>query len=254
MPHWDDEFNTQTQGGLGTIAPITNVSLCSKAMMRAVDRPMHLPGFVCFYGPSGWGKSTAAAYVQNNQDAYYIQCQEGWTRKAVLQAMARELGLAPKKTNYEITEQICKQLASSQRPLIVDEFDHLVNRGAVEMIRDIYEGSRAAILLIGEELLPDKLQRWERFHGRVLDWIPAQPADFDDCKYLADLYCKDVQISDDLLKAILKSTKGSTRRIVVNIERARIAALEVGENQMDLASWGDRAFFTGEPPKRRFIS
>jgi len=254
MTHWQDEFNTQKNGALLTVAPITNVSLCSQAMLRAVNRPMHLPGFVCFYGPSGWGKSTAACFVQHDQDAYYIQCQEGWTRKAVLQAMARELGLAPKKTNYEITEQICKQLASSQRPLIVDEFDHLVNRGAVEMIRDIYEGSRAAILLIGEELLPDKLQRWERFHGRVLDWIPAQPADFDDCKHLVRLYCREVAIGDDLLKKFLQKTKGSTRRIVVNIERARLAAMEVGEKEIDLASWGDRQIFTGEPPKRRFIS
>ena len=33
----------------------------------------------------------------------------------------------------------------------------------------------AAIVLIGEELLPQKLQAWERFHGRILDWVAAEP-------------------------------------------------------------------------------
>ena len=255
MPGWDSDFNSQTDGG-DRFAPITNVSLCSKAMMRAVERPLHLPGFVCFYGPSGWGKTFSATYVQLNQGAYYIHCQESWTRKAVLLAMTKELGLAPKKTNYELIEQICQQLASSKRPLIIDEFDHLVNRGAVEMIRDIYEGSFAAIMLIGEELLPDKLQRWERFHNRVLDWIPAQPADFDDCRSLSNFYCHEVALADDLLRFLLKECKGATRRIVVNIEKARVAALEIGENEMDLALWKRLGLVvsTGDAPKRRFIS
>ncbi|WP_207214001.1 hypothetical protein [Solidesulfovibrio carbinolicus] len=57
------------------------------------------------------------------------------------------------------------------RPLIIDEMDHVVERNAVELVRDLYEASRAAILLIGEKALPGKLAQWERFHGRILDWV-----------------------------------------------------------------------------------
>ena len=89
-------------------------------------------------------------------------------------------------------------------PLIIDELDHMVKKGAVELIRDIHDGSQAAILLIGEERLPAKLERWERFHGRVLDWVPAQPADLDDCRHLANLYCHNIKIADDLLSAMHK--------------------------------------------------
>ena len=43
------------------IAPLTNVALCLGTLRRAIDRPRHLPGITVFYGPSGYGKSTAAA-------------------------------------------------------------------------------------------------------------------------------------------------------------------------------------------------
>jgi len=245
--------NNQKTGVFATTAPLTNVSMCSKALLRAVDRPSHLPGFVCFYGPSGWGKSKAASYVANTQDAYYIQCMETWTRKAVLLAILKVMGIPPQKAMYEMVEQICHQLSASGRPLIVDEFDHIVKREAVEMIRDIYEGSQAAILLIGEELLPNKLQRWERFHGRVLDWIAAQPADFDDCQHLARLYVQDLEIGADLLQAIHKSSHGSVRRIIVNLGLVQEHAAGLGLRSIDLAEWGTRKFFTGESPKARIL-
>ena len=46
---------------VNTVANLANVSLAVKALERAIDRPAHLPGMVVLYGPSGWGKSTAAA-------------------------------------------------------------------------------------------------------------------------------------------------------------------------------------------------
>jgi hypothetical protein len=249
MTQRGDNFNAQNLINR-TVAPLTNVSLCSKAMLRATDRPGHLPGFVCFYGPSGWGKSTAASYVHLTQNTYYIQCMESWTRKAVLLALLKQMGIEPKKNHYEMLEQICQQLADSMRPLIIDEFDHLVKRDAVEMIRDIYEGSRAAILLIGEEQLPQKLGRWERFHGRVLDWIPAQPADFDDCRHLARLYCDRVTIREDLLQDIHAFCNGSARRIVNNLDHVQVVIGQEGMDEAGREEWKGRPFLTGEAPKR----
>nr|WP_249123784.1 ATP-binding protein [Pseudomonas aeruginosa] len=71
-----------------------------------------------------------------------------------------------------MADQIAEELAASGRPLIIDEMDHLVAAGQVELIRDLYESSQASILLIGEEMLPTKLKKYERFHGRVLSWVP----------------------------------------------------------------------------------
>ncbi len=49
-------MSKKSNGGMDlTTAPLANVSLCGIALSRAMERPSHLPGMVCFYGPSGWG-------------------------------------------------------------------------------------------------------------------------------------------------------------------------------------------------------
>tara|TARA_B100000700_G_scaffold331223_1_gene462409 strand:- start:1260 stop:2006 length:747 start_codon:yes stop_codon:yes gene_type:complete len=234
-----------------TTAPLQNVALCNGALERALHRPAHLPGLVAFYGPSGWGKSTAAAYCANRHRAYYVECKSSWTKKALLSAILTEMGIAPAKTLYEMADQISEQLVLSQRPLIIDEMDHIVTKKAVEVIRDIYEGSNAAILLIGEELLPAKLREWERFHNRMLSWVPAQPCDLDDSQALARMYCREVRIGDDLMARIQDISRGAARRICVNLENVRQAGLANGLDYMDLAAWGDRPLYSGEAPKRR---
>jgi len=234
-----------------TIAPLVNVSLCSEALQKAMDRPRHLPGMVCFYGPSGFGKSFAASYSANRHQAYYIECKSTWSRKAVLQEVLKEMGVATPRTIYAMTDAICEQLALSGRPLIIDEMDHLVEKSAVEVIRDLYEGSKAAILLIGEEMLPKKLEKWERFHGRILDWVPAQPADIDDATHLARLYCREVTVERDLIAAVHKASSGSVRRICVNLERIQEEALSQGLEVIGLSDWGNRHFYTGQAPARR---
>ena len=234
-----------------TTAPLQNVALCNGALERALHRPAHLPGLVAFYGPSGWGKSTAAAYCANRHRAYYVECKSSWTKKALLSAILTEMGIAPAKTLYEMADQISEQLVLSQRPLIIDEMDHIVTKKAVEVIRDIYEGSNAAILLIGEENMPAKLREWERFHNRMLSWTPAQPCDIDDTRALARMYCRDVEIADDLLERVLEVSRGAARRICVNIEHVRQETLVQGDNTMDAATWGQRTLYSGEAPKRR---
>lgn len=239
--------------GSNTIAPLKNVALCSRALERAMTRPQHLPGMVCFYGPSGFGKSFAAAYTANKHRAYYIECKSTWTKKAILSAIAREMGLVPSATMYELTEQISGHLVMTDRPLIIDEMDHIVKREAVEIIRDIYEGSHVPILLIGEENLPTNLKKWERFDGRILDFVPSQAADASDAKALARFYCRRVTISDDLVAELAKRAKGSIRRICVNLARIEEETLEAGKTEIDLNGWNSmkKGFWTGEAAVRK---
>lgn len=232
-------------------APLVNVSLCVSALEKAMNRPAHLPGIVTFSGPSGYGKSTAAAIAANRFEAVYVQAKSTWTRKAAHLAILKEMGVSPAKTLYGMAEQVAEQLARSRCPLIVDECDYLLKNGAIEMIRDIYESSNAAILLIGEENLPGRLRQWERFHGRVLDFVLAEAATLHDAGALRDLYVDGVEIADDLLAKAHKESRGSVRRICVNLERIRQEAEDNGLDRMDLAAWGSRALFTGDAPARR---
>lgn len=243
--------NSPTPVNIPGKAPLANVGLTLAALGGAMNRPSHLPGIVVLYGPSGLGKSTAASLATTQFSAYYVQVKSSWTRKAVYQSILKDMGIVAAKTIYEMEEQVGAQLAASRRPLIIDEADHLVAKGCIEIVRDIYEGSNAAILLIGEENLPNGLERWERIHNRVLEWVPAQFADIDDARALRDLYCNKVSIADDLLEFIHLASKGVVRRICVNLERVQQYALTLGKKEIGMADWGDRALYTGDAPKRR---
>lgn len=234
-----------------TIAPLGNVSRCAAALERAMTRPRHLPGIVAFYGPSGWGKTFAATYAYNKHRAYYVEAKSSWTRKALLAAILSEMGVAPGKTLYDMTDQVSEQLVLSDRPLIIDEFDHLVQAGTVEVVRDIHEGSQASILILGEEQLSAKLKRWERFHNRMLAWVPAQPATLDDARHLRRLYCDATEVREDLLTRITELARGAVRRICVNLHNVQQEAFKEGWKTVGLKEWGARELYTGEAPTRR---
>lgn len=233
------------------IAQITNLGLCDLAIERALSRSANLPGLVCFYGPSGYGKSMAANHVANSRRARYVQAKSVWTKKHFLKAVLFEMGIKPAATVAEMADQVAEELATSGRPLIIDEMDHLVDRNAVELVRDLYESSQAAILMIGEEGLPAKLKKWERMHGRVLAWVPAQPVTLADARQLTSLYCPRTEVADDLLSRLIDLAHGSVRRVCVNLERIQEEASIAAVKSMDLATWGKRELYTGEAPKRR---
>ena len=232
-------------------AAIHNVALCVSAIEQATNRRSSLPGLVCFYGGSGLGKSFAASYACTHYRAYYIQCKSTWTKKAFLQAILKEMGIIPAKTINEMNDQICEELMLSGRPLIIDEADYLADKERIFMVMDIYEGSHAAILLIGEEQLPHKLAQWEKIDNRVLQYVPAQPASARDVQLLTAVYCPGIELEPALLEDMLKSTKGIVRRICVNLDRLKSYAAKMDLQTITTENWDKQAWFTGKPPKRR---
>lgn len=234
------------------MAMLSNVVRVLQALEHARSAAPHLPKLLCLYGHSGHGKTSAAAVAAVQERAYHIEVRSTWTRRALLEAILREMGVAADgRTLYGMQSQICEQLALSRRPLIIDEADHVVQRGMIELVRDLHEDSGGVILLIGEEMLPAKLRRYERVHNRVLEWINAAPATMEDARLLRQLYCRGVTIQDDLLAAIHKASTGVTRRVCVNLEMVQEQLRNKGRKDGDLAWWGEREFYTGAPPARR---
>lgn len=235
------------------IAMIANIVQCRIALERATERSANLPGLVCFYGPSGWGKSLSSNYICNDKRGYYVQVKSIWSKKVLLQKILGEMGIKAAQTTGEMLDQVCDQLSASGRPLVIDEMDHIVDKKAVELVRDIYEGSQAPILIIGEEQLPQKLKKWERFHGRILAFVQAKPVSEDDARQLAGVYAPGIDVGGDLLKKLVAESHGSVRRVCVNLDMVREQAVNFGVDKVDLA-WCQAqqlAFYTGEAPKRR---
>ena len=230
---------------VNTIVPLTNVGLLAAAVESAANRPPELPGLVVMYGPSGYGKSLAAAYAANLHRAYYVECRESWTKKAFVVAVLREMGIIPMKTLSEMVDQIAEQLSRSGRPLIVDDVQYVIDKAAANVLTDIYNASQGTLILIGEERVPASMARLERLHNRVLEWVPAQAASLDDVRALAD------KSYPDLLQAVNDRVKGCLRRVAVNLYQIHSEATANGWQMVGLREWGEREIHTGQPPARR---
>ena len=248
------QMNADVNFSNSSIAQIRNISQCYEAVKRTMERNPLLPGISAFYGPSGFGKSTAANFVATKTNAFYVQVKSTYTKKAFLQALLREMSIPYPATLSEMMELATSELAKSGRPLIIDEFDHLVQGNKVEIIRDLYEGSQGTFLIIGEEMLARKLEKWERFHGRILNWVPALPADINDVTLLASIYAPELEVDKPVLEQLLAQVRGSTRRVSTNLEMLNEKALEAGVRHISkqgLKELLPDGFVTGESPKPR---
>lgn len=235
-----------------SLAPLRNVSALATLVDRLQNRAHGLPGMGTFYGPSGYGKTTAGTYVTNEFNAVTIQVKSTWTQKKLCEAILSEMSVPPARmTISDMVDRISATLAVTDAPLLIDEADFLVKRRMIEIVRDFHEGSGAPVILIGEELLPQKLRQWERIHGRMLDWVAAQPADAADLKALMPIYAPGVEIAPELQDRLMAAAHGSIRRICVNLELLREISRLQGLAAIGPDEWGKREFWTGEAPGPR---
>jgi DNA transposition AAA+ family ATPase len=249
------KMTTQLSEVKGPVA-IKNVASFMVMTDRLINRDPHLPGIGVCHGPSGFGKTYASIFAQNRTRAVRVEVGDSWTRRTLLQAILRELG-EPVKGRMAIADLAERAIAAlgdePGRPLIVDEADRLVDRGMIELVRELHEHSSVPVILIGEEKLPAKLLAYERVHNRVLDWFPAQPCDLDDARELAKAFAPKIAIDDDLLEHIRTQSGGRARRIVVNLARGAELARNRNAKQLTLALWGTAPLYTGEPPQVRHV-
>jgi hypothetical protein len=231
--------------GAGQIAPLANIGIMEQALERLAGRSASDPGMMVVSGPSGYGKSVAAAWAKARHRAYYVQLDDFITKKSLLITLCRALGLehngqAPKGTTAELADLVGAQLNGSRRALIIDEFDFAVEKGLVMSVFSIYEKSKASIVLIGEEALPGRLKRWEKFDGRVLDTLYAEAVGLEDARTLARHKYPAFSFADDLLAHLVEIAKGSVRRVNNNLGIVHDEGLSLGWERCDLATWGNR--------------
>ncbi len=234
----------------GEIAPTANIALMHQVMGSLTKRASGVPGIGAFYGQSGLGKSFAAAYASHPAgfNGVYVQCNVYDTMKSLTENIGRALGLSLKGRIATMMGQAIEALAMSNRPLIFDEADVLVDTNKLELIRNVHDASGAAVLIIGEQDLPGKLKRHERFHNRVLVWQPAVRCNLSDLDLLAKQYCPTVTIPPELKRQLLVETEGVTRRVVTNL--ANIKRWCDAQGVKDAPADANVQLYTGAAPGR----
>ena len=236
----------------GVPAPLTNLALAAEVLTRCTSVGQASPRIGVLYGPSGYGKTTAAGFARNMFDGIYVAALSVWREKSLLQKLVEELGIPkPGRTIPALMDQLIVTLNAEPRPLILDEMDHLVRKQSVEVIRDLHDHTPSPILLIGMEELPAKLKEWEQFDNRVLVATAALQASAEDVLALRGHYVRPGVIADDLALHIGEVCHGVTRRIVTNLLAAVDVAAAEGKDAIDRAWWGDRPIATGRVSTRR---
>lgn len=238
---------------------LKNVATFMAMATRLIERDPHLPGIGVCSSPSGFGKTYASIFTQNRTNAIRVEVRDTWTRRTLLQNIARELGyseadLRKRMSAADLEEKVIVSLGNEPgRPLIIDEADKLVDRGMIETVRGLHEATATPVILIGEEKLPGKLLSVERVHNRVLHWMQAQPCDIDDVRTLAAAFAPKLAISPELLDAIRAASMGRARRIVVNLSNVAEYCRNKSLSHIGVEKWGGE-FYTGEPPAARNVA
>ncbi|MFH1796303.1 MAG: ATP-binding protein [Pseudomonadota bacterium] len=235
-------------------APLKNVAAFATLLQKMVERDADLPGLGVFFGPSGWGKTAAAVYGANRYRAAYVECGQYTTARTLLTTILTELGEQHHRGSIEDLKSRAIQIMAGNpnRPVIVDEAHFIAAKRFVDLLREMSDKSGAAVILIGEEKLPLDLEQFERVHNRVLEWLPAVSCDAEDFALLAASRCPGLKIAADLASAILDQTRGNTRRIVVNLTKARDLAQVTGKDAISLADFGGTgAIVSGKSPALR---
>ena len=237
----------------GTVAPLRNVMLLNALIQRVQSRDEDLPGLACFYGPSGYGKTKAAVWNAQHYGCFWVEVKSTWTVKKLMTAIVKSMRLPQNGTAGDMIEIAAEELMKSGKPLLIDEADMMAKDSLIGAVRDLYESSQGTIILIGEEKMPQKLQRWERVHNRMLDWVPAQPADLREVGLLAQLKCPGLTIASEVQQLVLERSHARARRIVVNLRQISEYALKEGKPEITAADARKITLFTGEAPAARRV-
>jgi DNA transposition AAA+ family ATPase len=236
------------------VAPLVNVALLAQMIKRLQGREHGLPGIGCCFGRAGLGKTTAAIYATNALNACHVEALPIGGVKGMLSMIVTELGLKPERTTEGLFTQAAKYLGSTQRVLIIDEADAILKDKCVEILRRLHDISQAPLIFMGEEMLPQNLQKWERVHSRVLTWVGMEEATSVDVDHLAKIYARGVTIAPQLKTALLAASRGSLRNVSTNLAHIREVASRRGVVSLGMEEWKTETFRTGEAPAPRGIS
>lgn len=229
------------------IIPVKNVARLASAYQALEARPLNTPGMGLVWGETGRGKTTATTWLINRCNGVYVRALALWNASSMLRAIAEELDLDTKGTRTALEVRVIEKLAETQRPLFVDEADHIVgNEQMMETLRDIHDLSTVPVLMVGMGQMRKKVARYAQLENRIMHWIEFAPCDREDAINMAKGMCE-IEVEEALLNDLIDMTRGEIRRLVVGLaqieDEAKSRGLsKIGKNEFK------RDFFLGQRP------
>lgn len=234
------------------VAQIRNVKSFHTVSQTLIERDPGVPGIGIVWGETGFGKTTAAAWLSNKVNAVYVRANATWTPGAMLAAIMREIDAEPVARCAAMMEAIVQRLALDGRPLFVDEADYLVGSPKMlDTLRDLHDIATTPLILIGMKDFQRRVTRREQLSGRVSQWVKFVAPDIEDARVLAHDVCE-VEIADDLLEKLHREAGRSVRGLIVGLSRiegwARPRGGGGGGGPITVKDWGDKPFVMSAAP------
>ncbi|KAF1692730.1 DNA transposition protein [Pseudoxanthomonas jiangsuensis] len=232
------------------IVPISNVARLSEAGDALLNRAPGMPGMGLVYGPSGYGKTTAVAWLATRQHGVFVRALATTTPSSLVESICKELGIARRQSIVATIEVIVERLAETNRPLFVDESDYITgSTRLVETLRDIHDLASVPVILIGMQHLRRAVSTREQLAGRIAQWVEFQESSLDDARVLARELCE-VDVADELVQRLHTAAHGAVRLIVVGLGRIEHVARSRGLSKVSAADWPKSLdFFMGTAPQ-----
>lgn len=232
------------------IVPVSNVARLSEAGAALLNRAPGMPGMGLCHGPSGYGKSTAIAWLATQQHGVYVRARATSTPSSFLELICKELHIGSRNRLAHTVDAIVDRLTETGRPLFVDEADYVIAQNRLaDTLRDVHDLSSVPVILVGMAGIDRKISLSPQLSGRMAQWVEFQPATIADAKLLAAQLC-DITVADDLVAELHARASGSVRLFVVGLGKIEQFARARGSNKVELADWPRGAdFFLGSAPR-----
>jgi DNA transposition AAA+ family ATPase len=175
-----------------------------------------VPGLFLAHGHQGYGKTMSTQWYAVQSGAVYLRAQAAWTVNWMLQELCGRLGLAPEGITRNNFRQVREELYKRPRLVFLDEADYLIReRRMLDTVRDLYDMSGAAIVLVGMAGAKEAIARKSpQFWSRVSQEVEFTPLTAADVQVVA------AELTDLKLEAahagqIQRQTEGNFRQTVV---------------------------------------
>lgn len=216
---------------------VSNIVRLTEAGRALLESSPGLPRMGLVYSASGFGKTTALAWLATRQNGVFVRATAMTTPTSLLESICKELCIAKRQKNSAALDDIVQGLSSSNRPLFLDEADYLIDRKVlIETLRDIGDMANTPVILIGMKGIERRITERPQLYNRIAQWVEFHACTADDAALLARELCE-VAIRDDLLRQLHAQSEGVIRSMVVGLNRIEQVARNLGVASIGLAEW-----------------